>query len=285
MNKKPLNGKKVVITGATDGIGKETARQIAKMGAEIILVGRNKEKTELATAEIIESSNNPNIDYLLADLSEQNDVRKLADDIKRKFSNLDILFNNAGAAFPTRKLTTDNIEKTFALNHLAYFLLTTLLLDLLKNSAPSRIINTSSAGHYTGEIYIEDISLKNGYGMMKAYKQSKLANIMFTYDLARQLEGSNVTVNAFHPGFVRTNIGISELGILGKLLQPLIFRKGISVEEGSKTSVYLLSSEEMEGISGKYYTKMRIKKTSDISYDVEAQKRLWELSEKLIGIK
>jgi NAD(P)-dependent dehydrogenase (short-subunit alcohol dehydrogenase family) len=283
MNKFKLKGKTVLITGASDGVGKETARKIAKMGAHLILVGRNLEKTNRAAAEIIEDSKNEKVDTLIADLSEQSEVRKLADEIKSKYSQLDILFNNAGAAFPTRKFTSDSIEKTFASNHLAYFLLTNLLLDLLKENSKSRIINTSSSGHFKGEIDFEDLYLENGYKMMKAYRQSKLANVMFTYELAQRLKGSGVNVNALHPGFVKTNIGISEFGLLGKLLQPIIFRKGISVEEGSKTSVYLLSSEEVEGVSGKYFTKSAEKKTCDISYDKGAQKRLWEISEKLTG--
>ena len=279
-----IKDKTILITGASDGIGKETALRIAAHGTKIILVGRNEEKTKGVVNEIVKTTNNEKVDYFIADLSDQNQVRVLAEKIKEKYSRLEILFNNAGATFRSWKLTSDDIERTFALNHLSYFLMTYLLMDLIKESGPARIINTSSSGHRTGVIHFDNLNLEKEYSLMKAYRQSKLGNVMFTYELARKMAGTEVTVNALHPGLVKTNIGIPEWGLIGKLLKPVIFRNAISVEGGSKTSIYLIESDEVEKVSGKYFYKSKEMNTNEASYIVEDQKRLWEVSEGLTGV-
>ncbi len=279
-----IKDKTVLITGASDGIGKETALRIAELGTRLILVGRNENKTMGVVNEIMAATQNERINYFIADLSELEQVKKLAEQIKEKYSRLDILFNNAGANFRSWQLTSDNIERTFALNHLSYFLLTYLLMDLIQESDSARIINTSSSGHWTGVIHFDNLNLENDYSFMKAYRQSKLGNVMFTYELARRMEETGVTVNALHPGWVKTNIGIPEWGFIGKLLKPFIFRKAITVEEGSKTSIYLIKSDEVEGVSGKYFYKSKAVNTNEASYVVADQKRLWKESEKLTGI-
>jgi NAD(P)-dependent dehydrogenase (short-subunit alcohol dehydrogenase family) len=179
-------------------------------------------------------------------------------------------------------LSADGIEMTFALNHLAYFLLTNFLLDILKASAPSRIVNTSSGSHLGGKINFKDVNLSRGYFFQRAYAQSKLANVMFTYELASHLDGSGVTVNAFHPGFVKTNMG-AHYNWLVRMLKPLIFRTGIPVEEGAETLVYLASSPQVAGVSGKYFYRMKPRETNPLARDKEDQKRLWAFSEKMVG--
>jgi NAD(P)-dependent dehydrogenase (short-subunit alcohol dehydrogenase family) len=252
------------------------------MGAKIIIVGRNKSKSEAAIEELISISGNNEISYLLADLSSQSQIRQLARDFKERFDRLDVLVNNAGSIFLRKRLSVDGIEMTFALNHLAYFLLTNLLLDILKANAPSRIVNTSSGSHLSGKINFKDVGLSRGYIFQRAYAQSKLANVMFTFELASRLEGSGVTVNAFHPGFVKTNIGVN-YNWLVRVLKPLIFHTGIPVKEGADTLVYLASSPQVAGVSGKYFYRKKPRETNPLARDREEQKRLWVLSEKMVG--
>ncbi len=276
-------GKTVLITGATDGIGKQAAKEIAAMGAKVVLAGRSVERCEQSAAEVIAYSRNEDVDYLVADLSSMGDVQKLAEAFRAKYDHLDVLVNNAGAGFVRRNWTVDGFEKTFALNHLAYFLLTHLLLDMLQESAPSRVVSTSSGSSYSGRIHFDDIHLQRFYFVHTAYAQSKLANVMFTYALARRLEGSGVTANVFHPGLVKTGI-FRKVPKVGRLADKLILdlRKPISVEEGAKTLVYLATSPEVEGQSGHYYYKKQIRQTVPPSYSMEDQERLWELSERMV---
>jgi NAD(P)-dependent dehydrogenase (short-subunit alcohol dehydrogenase family) len=203
-------------------------------------------------------------------------------DFRRRFNRLDVLVNNAGSVFLRRRLSADGIEMTFALNHLAYFLLTNLLLDLIKASAPSRIVNTSSGSHLGGKINFHDVNLSRRYFFQRAYAQSKLANVMFTFELASRLEGSGVTVNAVHPGFVKTNMGAHYNRIV-RILKPLIFRTGIPVEDGAETLVYLASSPEVEEISGEYFYRLKKRETNPLAQDKDGQKRLWTLSEQMVG--
>jgi NAD(P)-dependent dehydrogenase (short-subunit alcohol dehydrogenase family) len=279
---KSINGKVILITGGTDGIGKEAARQLAIMGATIVVVGRSRSKTKRIVDEIISMSGNDRVAYLLADLSSQSEIRKLAQDFRKRFNRLDVLVNNAGSVFLRRRLSADGIEMTFALNHLAYFLLTNLLLDLIKASAPSRIVNTSSGSHLGGKINFHDVNLSRRYFFQRAYAQSKLANVMFTFELASRLEGSGVTVNAVHPGFVKTNMGAHYNRIV-RILKPLIFRTGIPVEDGAETLVYLASSPEVEEISGEYFYRLKKRETNPLAQDKDGQKRLWRLSEQMVG--
>lgn len=279
-----MKDKVVLITGATDGIGKEAAKNLAAMDAELVIVGRNPQKTESAVEDIKTYSGNNNINYLIADLSSQVQIRRLVEDFRNKYDRLDVLINHVGGIFLRRRVSVDGIEMTIALNHLSNFLLTNLLLDVLKANAPSRIVNTSSGSHLKGRINFDNINLTRGYFIYTAYSQSKLANVMFSYELARRLECTGVTANCQHPGFVRTNMGASD-NVLVRLLKPLIFLSGIPVEEGAETLVYLASSPDLEGISGKYFYKKEARDSSPLSYNVKDQKRLWELSEKMVGLQ
>lgn len=276
-----MKNKTILITGGSDGIGKETAKRLAEMGANVVIVGRNPAKTEAAAQEI-QQETGASVDVLIADLSDLNQVKRLAGEVRSQYPQLNILINNAGAIFLSRGETVDGYERTFALNHLSYFLLTDLLLDTLKKNTPARIINVASGAHYPGVIYFDDLMFTKRYRFRKVYSQSKLANVMFTYALARRLEGIGVTVNSLHPGFVRSNFA-SGNGRLAKIIRPIAFRSAITVEQGAETTIYLASSDEVEGISGKYYTLLKEKRSSDLSYDEEAQEKLWAMSEDLIN--
>ena len=279
-----MKDKVVLITGATDGIGKEAAKNLAAMDAELVIVGRNPQKTESAVEDIKTYSGNNNVNHLIADLSSQIQIRRLVEDFQNKYDRLDVLINHAGGIFLRRRVSVDGIEMTIALNHLSYFLLTNLLLDVLKASAHSRIVNTSSGSHLKGRINFENINLTRSYFIYTAYSQSKLANVLFTYELARRLECTGVTVNCQHPGFVRTNMGASD-NVLVRILKPLIFQIGIPVEEGAETLVYLASSPDVAGINGKYFYKKEARDSLPLSYNIKDQKRLWELSEKMVGLQ
>src|SRR5215203_1440131 len=216
-----MDGKVCLITGATSGIGKATAMGLANMGASVVMVGRDRSRGEAALAEIKEGSANASVDLLLADLSSQEDIRRLADEFEEAHPRLDVLINNAGVIRSKRVATADGIEMTFAVNHLAHFLLTNLLLDLLKATAPSRIVNVSSGEQRNGTIDFDDLQAEKGYKTAKAYGQSKLANVLFTYELARRLEGSGVSANRLHPGVVGTNLGSGVFGFLGLTVRAL----------------------------------------------------------------
>ena len=280
-------GEKIcLITGATSGIGKATAMELASMGASVVMVGRDRGRGEAALAEIKEKSANPSVDLMLADLSSQEEVRRLADVFKEAYPRLDVLINNAGLFRGERITTADGIETTFAVNHLAYFLLTKLLLDVLKASAPSRIVNVSSGEQRNGTIDFDDLQGEKGYRGAKAYSQSKLATVLFTYELARRLEGTGVSANCLHPGGripVRTNFGSGVSGVLGfmvRALRPLM----ISPEKGAETSIYLASSPEVEGLSGRCFVKKAEARSSDVSYDKRLARRLWEVSADLTKV-
>jgi NAD(P)-dependent dehydrogenase (short-subunit alcohol dehydrogenase family) len=221
---------------------------------------------------------------LLADLSVLAEVRRVAAEFLQKHNRLDVLVNNAGAYFAERRLSADGYELTFALNHLSYFLLTALLLDALKAAAPARIVNVSSGAHMLGPLDFDDLMTKD-YGMagFKAYGRSKLANVMFTYELARRLEGTGVTANALHPGGVNTGFGKNNSGLV-KLGMKIFGRFSLTPEQGAQTTIYLASSPEVAGVSGKYFAKCKAVPSSDASYDQAAQRKLWEISEKLVGM-
>jgi retinol dehydrogenase-12 len=278
-----LTGKIALVTGATDGIGRVTAEALAKMGAQIIIVGRNPEKTHTAALQIQQGTGQA-IETIVADLSSIEGVHSAAGEFLKRHARLHILVNNAGAVFMQRKTSADGLEMTFALNHVAYFLLTNLLLDTLKASAPARIVNVSSGAHIGAKLDFDDLQNQRAYQGYKAYGQSKLANIYFTYELARRLEGSGVTANCLHPGFVATNFGKSNGGIMRPIfaLAQLLAK---TPEQGARTSIYLSSSPEVEGVTGKYFDDCRVSRSSDVSYDREAAHRLWQVTEEIIGIK
>jgi len=270
----------VMITGANSGIGRAASLALAKMGATLVMVARNKERGEAARSEIIRKSQNNSVDLLLADLSSLESVRQLAADFKKKYSRLDVLINNAGLFNQRRRVIADGYENTFATNYLASFLLTNLQLDLLKASAPSRIINVSSVGHYNGHINFDDLNLEEEYGGWKAYGQSKLALVLFTHELAKKLQGTGVTVNAVHPGTVATKIWSRPFGPVGFIMAlPKLFMT--SPEKGAETIIYLASSPDAKGLNGEYLEKLKVKKSSDESYDEEIAQRLWDVSAKL----
>lgn len=280
-----MKNKVFLITGATAGIGLVTARELARTGATVVGVGRNPEKSAAVAQRLREQTGNPNVEFLLADLSVQKQVRALAQTFRERYHRLDVLINNAGAVYLNRQETADGLELTFALNHLSYFLLTHLLLDQLKASAPARIVNVASRAHIrTPGLNFSDLQTRRGYLGMNVYNQSKLCNVLFTYELARRLAGTNVTVNALHPGVVATNFFLNN-GLLGQLARPIINFISISPEAGARTTLYLATSPEVEGVTGKYFDDhQREIPSSPPSYDQAAQLRLWQASEQLTGI-
>ena len=281
--KETMNGKICLVTGGTNGIGKATVQALAQIGATVVIVGRNAPRTAQLVEEIRISSGNKNVDSLLADLSSQQEVRKLAEEFKSKYSHLHILLNNAGGYFLKRQLSVDGIEMTFALNHLAYFLLTNLLLDTLKASAPARIINVSSGAHTSGKIEFDNLQGERDY-RPSAYDNSKLANILFTMELARRLEGSGVTVNALHPGFVATGFAKNNgklIAAVVSLFAPLVAR---SPAKGAETSIYLASSRSVEGITGKYFYDSHEVPAAPQATDRVVARKLWEVSAEMVHL-
>ncbi len=279
-----MTGKVVLVTGGTGGIGRETAEKLAALGATVAIIARNEEKAKRVVSEIKQSTGNQNVDYLIADLSSQAQVRLVADEFRHRYDRLDVLVNNAGGFFMKRKMSVDNIPYTWALNHFSYFLLTNLLLDMLKASAPARIVNVSSAGHLGATIDFDALRKGTTHGGWVAYSDTKLANVLFTYELARRLAGTGVTVNALHPGFVRTNFAKNNGGMFNPvmwLLQPFT----ISPEQGAETSIYLASSPQVEGVTGEYFVKKHPEPSSKASYNQEAARELWKISEEKTGLK
>jgi NAD(P)-dependent dehydrogenase (short-subunit alcohol dehydrogenase family) len=278
-----MDGKICLITGGTNGIGKAIAHALAQMGATVVIVGRSAPKTAQVVEEIRAASGNKNMDSLVADLSSQQDIRRLADEFKSKYPHLHVLLNNAGAVFMQRQLSVDGIEMTFALNYLAYFLLTNLLLDMIKAGAPARIINVSSDAHSSGKIEFDNLEGERSYNS-KAYGNSKLANILFTLELSRHLEGTGVTVNALHPGFVATGFGNNNPGLLMKVIRaavPLIAR---SPEKGARTSIYLAISPGVEGVTGKYFYDSRVIPPAPQATDMGVARKLWEVSAEMVHL-
>ncbi|MBN1812656.1 MAG: SDR family oxidoreductase [Anaerolineae bacterium] len=269
-----MTGKVCLVTGATSGIGQATAHALARLGATVVVAGRSPEKSAATVAQIKGLCDDPNADCLLADLSSQAAIRQLAQQFKDRYQRLDVLVNNAGAVFMQRQESVDGIEMTFALNHLGYFLLTNLLLDVLQASAPARIVNTSSELHKKAHLDFDDLQNARRYRGMNAYHQSKLANVLFTYELARRLEGTGVTANALNPGLVATNLGMNNRG-LSPLMKRLVDRMmGISPEEGAQTGIYLATSPQVEGVTGKYFVKQEAIPSSPESYDEDIAARL-----------
>ena len=280
-----MRDKTVLVTGATDGIGKETARRLAERGARVFIAGRNAEKGAAAVRDIATNTGTDQAEFLQADLSVQADVRGLAKAVKQRTNRLDVLVNNAGVIMFRREETRDGIEMTFGLNHLNYFLLTHELLDLLKASAPARIVSVASIAHRRAMLDFEDLQLSRGFGAWKAYSRSKLANIMFTYALARRLEGTGVTANCLHPGFVSSHFGQNGrfLARTGMALA-MRFGNAISVAQGAQTSVYLASAPEVTSQSGLYFDEGKAVKSNHASYDRHAQEKLWDISAKMVSV-
>jgi retinol dehydrogenase-12 len=279
-----MNGKVCLVTGATAGIGKITAAALAAQGAELVIHGRNQEKAEITVKQIKAETGNDQVSYLLADFSDLDQVRELVRNFRERFDNLHLLVNNAGAYFNKRIPTSYDVEMTFLVNHLAPFLLTNLLLETLKKSSPSRIVNISSEGHRQGKIDFNNLGFEKGFFGMKAYGCSKLANILFTYELARRLEGTGVSVNALHPGHIATDIWKTNFGVMGPALKWFMSRIALSPEEGAENSIFLATSPEVEGITGKYFIKNEPAQSSPASCDEEIARRLWKLSAELTSL-
>jgi NAD(P)-dependent dehydrogenase (short-subunit alcohol dehydrogenase family) len=278
-----MKNKIVIITGANSGIGYFTALEIAKLGAKVVMICRNKDKGEVARQEIIKKSNNTAVFLKIADLSSQKQIRLLAEELKKEYPVIDVLVNNAGVLVPERRESEDGIELTWATNHLAYFLLTNLLLDNLKAASSARIVNVASEVQQIGNIYWDDIELKNNYTSFKAYAQSKLANIMFSNELVKRLEGTKVTTNALHPGAVATNFGSDGKGLIAWLFKT--FRWSLlSAQQGAETSIWLATSPQVEGVTGQYFSKKKAIRAKTLAYSKEALKRLWEISEQMNGL-
>jgi retinol dehydrogenase 12 len=276
-----------MVTGATAGIGLETARQLAEMGAEVVIIGRNDEHLKNAVESIRQSVGNAKITPLKADLSSVQDIRKLADEFLSRYNRLDVLVNNAGGFFYSREKSPEGYEMTFALNHLNYFLLTNLLLDVLKKTArekgEARIVNVSSGASMGGHINFDDLQNEHGYSGWRAYSQSKLATILFTKELARRLDGAPVTVNALHPGFVASNFGHNNGPVIGTILKLSQFLAK-KPAEGAETSVYLASSSEVAGKTGGYYAESEPAKPPEAANDPATAAHLWEVSERLVKV-
>ena len=283
-----MQNKTILITGATAGIGEVTALELARTGAAIVGIGRNPAKCAAVATRIRQATGNPNVEFLVADLSVQAQVHQVAADFRQQYAQLDVLINNAGAVFFQRKESADGIEMTWALNHLSYFLLTHLLLDRLKASAPARIINVASDAHRGGKINFADLEGKQTYSGFGAYAQSKLANILFTYELARRLAGSGVTVNTLHPGFIASNFAMDNfvgwrraLSWLYRGVQRVAAR---SPEQGAATSIYLATDPAVATISGEYFVNKRIGKSTAATHDIQVAQRLWTVSAEQVGL-
>jgi len=279
-----MGGKTVLVTGGTSGIGKATAVAMAAMGADVVVTGRDPERGERALEEIRAESTGASVELLIADLAVQAEVRRLAEEFRERHDRLDVLVNNAGLVQSERTETPDGIETTLAVNHLASFLLTNLLLDLLKKSAPSRVVTVSSEAQRWGNIDFEDLQSRRNYKGMPVYGMTKLANIMFTYELADRLKGTGVTATCVHPGAVNTRFGTSDRGpmtLLFRLSKPFMR----TPEQGADTVIHLASSWEVEGVSGKYYSDRKWIEPQEVALAPDARRKLWEASEDLTGLK
>ena len=279
-----VSGKICIVTGSNSGIGKETALALAEMGATVIMVVRNQEKGEKALAEIIEKTGNKSVSLMLCDMSSMASIRDFAREFKKKYSRLDVLVNNAGGEFSKREVTPEGFERTFAVDYLAPFLLTHELLDLLKASVPSRIINVSSGLAKNGKVNFDDLQSVKDYKGMQVYSNAKLMLMMFTYELSRRLVGSGVTANVLMPGFVATNLGKNSGSQRSSIMFKMVRPMQISAKKGAETSVYLASSDEVTNVTGKCFEKKKEAITCPVSYDESTQKRLWNETTALLGL-
>ncbi|HET7294188.1 MAG TPA: SDR family oxidoreductase [Vicinamibacteria bacterium] len=279
-----VRDKTVLVTGATSGIGLDASVQLARSGAKVVMVGRDHARTEAATADVIARSGSRDVSHLMCDLSSQASIRSLAAVVRKRHDRLHVLVNNAGGVNKKRRLTADGIEATFAVNHLSYFLLTNLLLDLIVESAPARVVTVASVGHRRGTLDFDDLGFERGYSIMAAYARSKLANVLFAAELARRLEGKGVTSNSLHPGSVDTNIW-SGAPLWAKPIIAILLRpKFISAEKGAERVVQLAADPGLESVTGKYFEGGRESAPAPLAQDAALAKRLWEVSATLVGL-
>jgi NAD(P)-dependent dehydrogenase (short-subunit alcohol dehydrogenase family) len=279
-----VSGKTALITGATSGIGLETSVELARMGARLVMIGRNPDKTAEKVKEAQRRAGASTVESLLCDFSSQAQIRKLAADVRARYDRLHILVNNAGTVFAKRKLTEDGIESTFAVDHLGYFLFTNLLFDLLVKSAPARVINVASVAHYRGTMDFEDLGFERGYQIMRAYSRAKLGNVLFTREIAKRLAGSGVTVNCLHPGAVATNIWSGAPGWIRPVLTVLKHLTMLTPAQGAQTIIYLATSEEVEGKTGLYFDRNRPTTPSPLALDEGLAQQLWKKSAQLVNL-
>ena len=279
-----MRGRLCLVTGATSGIGFETARGLAQLGATTLLVGRNPARTQAAVAQIRDDTANTLVDYLIADLSSQREVKELIGEIRKRYPSLHVLINNAGVFVSRCVITVDGIEMQWAVNQLAYFMIAESLADLTWAGAPSRIINVASDAHYHGELRFNDLSRASHYAFGEAsYNQSKLANVLYTYDLAQRLHGTGVTVNCLHPGVIHTGIGLNNKDVAGAFIRLRnLFLPGPRV--GARTPLFLATSPEVETVSGLYFVNCVPKKSAAATYDRNLQKRLREVCAEMTGV-
>jgi len=282
-NSHRMDGRTVLVTGATGGIGKATALGLAAMGAQLAVIGRDPGRAARAAQEI-RAAGGGQVDVFVGDLTSQADVRRLAGEVLTVLPRIDVLVNNAGGYWSTRHVTADGLERTFALNHLAPFLLTHLLLARLQESGPARVVTVASNAHASGRIGFNDLQGENSYSGARAYNQSKLANVLFTYELARRLRGSPVTANTLHPGVVSTSFGAEDPGTLQRVFVPLLRHLMLTPEKGAATSIFLASAPELQSVSGAFFIKSKPHKSSRASYDRPTAARLWQVSTDLTGI-
>ena len=278
-----MRGLTCLITGATDGIGKEAAIELAKKGCNLILIGRSKEKGDKVVEEIRKVADSyVDIDYFTADLMLMKEVSRVADEVSRKYPKIDVLLNNVGAYFAFRDVTEEGFERTFALNHLGYFLMTKKLLPLVEKSDYKRIVNVSSSAHYGIDFEFDNMNGEKKYSGFDVYKKSKLANVMFTYELAKRIEGTGITANCLHPGFVSTNFGKNNNFLWRNVIRVAMWLTAISVKDGAKTSIHLACSDEVKDITGRFFANSQIKKGSSKAKNEEHNRKLWELSEEFV---
>lgn len=280
-----MNDKICLVTGANAGIGFETAKSLCAKGATTVLICRSEEKGRKAVSDLKKEVPDAKVDYGIADLSSQKQIRDLAGDMLGRYSKIDVLVNNAASWFSDFGLTEDGIERQWAINHLAPFLLTHLLLPSLQNSQDPRIINVNSDSHFKGKINFKDVNLRGNYHGLRAYAQSKLANVLFTYEFNRRNTSAAIAINAVQPGLVKTDIGLKHTISFHSLVWKIRRLAGVTPEQGASTSVYLASSEEAKGISGKYWDKCRPKPASKRAYNEDDAAKLWDLSMEMCGIK
>ena len=280
-----VRGKRVLITGATSGIGQESAVGLARLGARVTMVGRDAQKTEAAMADVKARSGSSEVSYLLCDFASQPDIRHLAEQVVAKLDRLDVLINNAGGVNKERRLTADGIEATFAVNHLGYFLLTNLLTDLLVRSAPARVVTVASEGHRAGRLDFDDLGFeKGGYRIMRAYARSKLANVLFANELSRRLAGTGVTSNSLHPGAVATNIWSGAPGWAKPLIHLLFRPFFLSIEKGAEPIIRLAASPDLEGVTGRYFDRDKEVAPAPPACDEALAKKLWTVSAGMVGL-
>jgi retinol dehydrogenase 14 len=279
----PMTGRTMLVTGGTGGIGRATALGLATMGAHLAITGRDRGRTDGAVREIL-AAGGGQVDVFIADLSAQTEVRRQAGEVLQRLPRIDVLINNVGGYWNTRHVTVDGLERTFALNVLAPFLLTNLLLDRLQQSALARVVTVSSGAHGTGRIDFDDLQGERSYSGARAYSQSKLANVLFTYELARRLQATSVTANALHPGVVRTSFGAEDPSRIQRLFVPFVRPFMKAPTQGAATSIYLASAPDLEQVTARYFASSKPRRSSKRSYDEAAAARLWQVSADLVGL-